>query len=212
MIDISPPTDTINNTIPHDIAIIHMPYARTVDVLRGHISLIYNYYVHTNVQSKCHICDNRATARYVHINDIILFCDNCRDIRLNAQPRPSTDISTINEISALHKELPTLRSNAKSAFERMLYRRQLSVINPYSVVPPCVLCHCARSHVHKHVSSHHTISACNDCTALARKNITIRTQQMFLGIHAIAGIQQHDVYTSISRLYMALLWNALSAH
>jgi len=196
--------NNISDTAPQDIKIVHIPYARTSDVLRGHVSLLHNYYNHNQPNAKCNICDNTATMRYVCVRVTTLLCDVCRHIRSNVPPEDSNIDDVSGKIKILHAELPTLRNVAKAAFERMLYRDQLVKFYKYGR-GPCVLCHHIDTRIYD--CNHDRVLVCDRCELHARDNIAIRIRKMYLGTHVIATIQQHDVYISIVRLYLALLWD-----
>ncbi len=195
----------LDTSIAQDIQLIQLPYNRTVDVLSAHKYQIRTYYEHRRPGTQCDICCNYATARYVHVNGInILFCDECRHIQTSVVPKVTSIGNASMMMSALWVELPALRNAAIIVFERLRYLGRLIKFNEYDHARPCVLCHCIPSH--SYASGHCTVLVCNNCCTLAHNNITIRVRQMYLGMCVIASIQQHDIYASIARLYLALLW------
>jgi len=197
----------IPNVLPIDIEIIERPYKQTIDVLRGHKYLTYVLDTSQRPESRCQICDNIARAQYLHIGKIaILLCDGCIIIRSGVKPIVSNVITTIHEIKTLHDRLPLLRNKANATFERLIYRKQLMRFNNHESTQCCVLCHCVPASP-MYVRGHNLIIVCDGCCVRAYDTISIRVSKMWLGIHVIANMQQHDVYVSVVRLYMALLWD-----
>ncbi len=114
---------------------------------------------------------------------------------------------TLRKMEMLRTALPALRNTAKITFERLLYREQIREFDRHDFAQHCVLCH--RATVYVYECDRSTIVICNDCGVLARNNIAIRVHKMYLGSQVIASMRQHDIYTSVVRLYLALLWDIM---
>ncbi len=194
------------STTACDLNIIRQPYIQTIHVLRCHKHQLYVYHPSNQPNAKCDICGNVALARYVHTNNVnTLLCDECVSMRAEA-PSWIMDLNdTLVKMKILRMILPSLKNTAMITFERMLYHGQLQKFDKFDFTQRCILCHCVPACMYGCGRS--TILVCNGCGVLARNNISIRVHKMYLGSQVIAGVQQHDIYTSTVRLYLALLWD-----